>query len=101
MTWLALASVVIGGVWWTLTPSSPRRRAPGAPRAWSRRWWLGRGVYAIGFFFVFFGLSQLQRERGWVAGAGLGVAVMTAAMVMTELVVVMAKRSRRRRASRA
>ena len=92
MTWLALASVVVGALWWMLTPATPGRKAAGAPRTWSRRCWLGRGIYAVGFFFVFFSLSQLQRERGWVAGAGLGFAVMIAVMVLTGLVIRMARR---------
>lgn len=95
--WAALASVVVGALWWMLTPAVPTGKAAGAPPTFSRRWWLGRGIYVVGFFFVFFGLSQLRHEQGWVAGAGLGVAVMIAVMVLSGLTI---RLTRRRRAAR-
>lgn len=87
------ALVVAGLVWFLVSGALVDRGEKPAPL--SGRAWAGYALYAVGFFPLYLGLSQLQDELGW-AGAMVGVGAAVVVVAAAFLVLLLAVRLRRR-----
>lgn len=92
------ALVVAGLVWFLVSGALVDRGEKPAPS--SGRAWAGYVLYAVGFFPLSLGLSQLQDELGWagaIAGVGVALLVVAAAFLVLLLAVRLRRRVRRQR----